>query len=258
ETKEMKDIIGVEKDLNILSAIFSPDSKQVFFLQSTPKYTTDESPTRLTVTYDFNVFTIADKKSEMVSTVKTRSEIFDPRWLPDNKILLTYALETTRENPESRYELYTLNLENKTLSPFINKAVLDSVVYRNNLFNQDNSLFAKPKTFTTKEFAGCYAGMTTAPNSFAIVETISGKEIASFKGNPEEPIDPITFSPDNKEILYILNGDMCRSANPEKYYVQSLYENKPREEVNLDDIIKKWDIIFNVYPFGKAEIIFYQ
>jgi len=255
DNKETQDIIVAKKDLNISSVKFSPDSKQVFFLKSTPKY--NDQGGRLAATYDFNIFTIADKKNEIIKTVKTRSEIFDPRWLPDNRILLTYALETTREKPESKYEINSLNLADKKISSFPNK-VFNDPNYSSNVFNKDNTLFTKAKTLTTKEFEGCYASTGTAPNSFAILETISGKEITSFKGNPEEPIDPIIFSPDNKEILYILNGDRCRPVNPEKYYVQSLYENKPREEVNIYDIIKKWDIIFNVPSFGAREIIFYQ
>ena len=257
DTKEIQDITRVGKDLNISSPTFSPDSKQVFFLQSTPKYSTGQNPIRLTVTYDFNLFTIVDKKNEVIKTVRTRSEINTPRWLPNNQILLSYALETTRENPESRYELYTLNLGNKEISTFSNTTILNPPLY-NNLFNQDNSLFTKPKTFTTKEFEKCFDDAGTLPNSYTIIETISGKEITSFKGSPEEPVLPIKFSPNNKEILYRLAGEGCNVNDNVKYYVQSLYDDKPREEIKLDDIIKEWDIIFDGYGLGTREIIFYQ
>ena len=258
ETKEVQDILITKLGLDISSAKFSPDSKQVFFLKSTPKY--NDQGGRLTVTYDFNIFTIADKKNEIIKTVKTRSQIFDPRWLPDNRILLTYALETTREKPESKYEINSLNLADKKISSFPNKIYNEDSNYSSNgnVLNQDNTLYTKAKTFTTKEFEGCYDNKTTLPNSYGIIETISGKEIVSFKGNPEEPVLPIQFSSDNKEILYTLAKDGCNNKDNAQYYIQSLYDNRSREEVNLDDIIKKWDIIFNISDFAKKEIIYYQ
>ena len=251
ETKETRDILVSKSGLNIEYPIFSPNSKEVFFLRY--KYKSNDRDK----TYDFYLYNIESKKNEIIKTITTRSGIFNPRWLPENKILLSYSLETTIENPSFRQAFYIFNKDDKTISAFPNQK-FSLLSERIDLFNQDNTLFTKAKTFTKKEFEGCYASKGTAPNSFSILETLSGKEIASFKGNSEEPIDPIIFSPDNKEILYILNGDRCRPANPEKYYVQSLYDNKPREEVKLDDIIQKWDIVFNVYNFGTREIRYYQ
>jgi hypothetical protein len=254
DNKETQDIIVAKKDLNISSVKFSPNSKEVFFL--TYKSNNKDK------TYDFNIFTIADKKNEIIKTVKTRSEIFDPRWLPDNRILLTYALETTREKPESKYEINSLNLADKKISSFPNQ-IFNEPNYRSNLFNQDNTLFTKAKTFTTRGFKTCYGedDTTVLPNSYSILETLSGKEISSFKGNPEEPIDPISFSPDNKEILYRLDSNACFISideNQAKYYIQSLYDNKPREEVKLDDINQKWDIALNTNNPRVWSITYYQ
>ena len=252
ETKEIKDILVSKSGLNIEYPIFSPNSKEVFFLRS--------KSNNKDKTYDFYLYNIESQKNEIIKTVKTRSGIFNPRWLPENKILLSYSLETTIENPSFRQEFYIFNKDNKTISAFPNQKFSLLSEGNQDIFNSDNTLFAKPKTFTTRGFKTCYGedDTTVLPNSYSILETLSGKEISSFKGNPEEPMTPISFSPDNKEILYILNGDRCRPANPEKYYVQSLYDNKPREEVKLDDIIQKWDIVFNVYNFGTREIRYYQ
>ena len=249
ETKETRDILVSKSDLNIEYPIFSPNSKEVFFL----KYKSNNKDK----TYDFYLYNIESQKSEIIKTLTTTSGIFNPRWLPENKILLSYSLATTIENPSFRQEFYLFNKENRTISVFPNQK-FSLLSERSDLFNSDNTLFTKPKTFTTKEFERCFDDAGTHPNSYSIIETISNKEIGSFEGNPEEPVLPIKFSPDNKEILYRLSGEGCDSNDNVKYYVQSLYDNKQRQEVNLDDIIKKWDIIFNVYPFGKAEIIFYQ
>lgn len=248
ETKEIRDILVSKSGFNIEYPIFSPNSKEVFFLRY--KYKSNDRDK----TYDFYLYNIESQKNEVIKTVTTRSEILDPRWLPENQILLTYALYTSIEN---KYEVYSLNLIDKKISTFPNK-IFNEPNYSSNLFNQDNTLFTKPKTFTTKEFEGCYDDVTVLPNSYSVVETLSGKEITSFKGAPEEPVLPVKFSPDNKEILYRLAGEGCNVNDNVKYYVQSLYEDKPREEVNIDDIIQKWDIIFNVYNFGAREIIFYQ
>ncbi len=254
ETKETRDILVSKSGFNIEYPIFKPDSKEVFFLRS--------KSNNKDKTYDFYLYNIESQKNEIIKTVKTRSGIFDPRWLPDNRILLTYALETTREKPESRSEMNSLNLADKKISSFPNQ-IFNESNYRSNLFNKDNTLFIKAKTFTTRGFKTCYGedDTTVLPNSYSILETLSGKEISSFKGNPEEPMTPISFSPDNKEILYRLDSNACFISideNQAKYYVQSLYDNKPREEVKLDDIIQKWDIVFNSYTFAKREIIYYQ
>ena len=252
ETKEIKDILVSKSGLNIEYPIFSPNSKEVFFLRS--------KSNNKDKTYDFYLYNIESQKNEIIKTVKTRSGIFNPRWLPENKILLSYSLETTIENPSFRQEFYIFNKDNKTISAFPNQKFSLLSEGNQDIFNSDNTLFAKPKTFTTRGFKTCYGedDTTVLPNSYSILETLSGKEISSFKGNPEEPMTPISFSPDNKEILYILNGDRCRPANPEKYYVQSLYDNKPREEVNLDDIIKKWDIVLNTNNPRVWSITYYQ
>ena len=254
ETKETRDILVSKSGFNIANPIFSPNSKEVFFL----KYKSNNKDK----TYDFYLYNIESQKNEIIKTITTRSEIFNPRWLPENKILLTYALYTSTEN---KYEAYSLNLIDKKISNFSNNIFNEYPEYRINsinLFNQDNTLFTKPKIFTTRGFQTCYGDdVTVLPNSYILLETLSGKEIASFKGNPEEPITPISFSPDNKEILYRVDSSACFISideNQAKYYIQSLYDNKPREEVKLDDIIKKWDIIFNVPRFGAREMIFYQ
>ena len=252
ETKETRDILVSKSGFNIEYPIFSPNSKEVFFLRS--KVDNRDK------TYDFYLYNIESQKNEIIKTVTTRSGIFNPRWLPENKILLSYSLETTTKNPSFRQEFYIFNKDNKTISAFPNQK-FSLLSERIDLFNKDNTLFTKAKTFTTKEFEGCYADISTHPNSFGIIETLSGKEIASFKGNSEEPILPLKFSPDNKEILYTFINEGCKSNYLEsrKYYVQSLYDNKPREEVKLDDIVKEWDLIFNKYPpFSNREIIFYQ
>lgn len=253
ETKETRDILVSKSGFNIVYPIFSPNSKEVFFLRY--KYKSNDRDK----TYDFYLYNTESQKNEIIKTVTTRSEIFNPRWLPENKILLTYALYTSTEN---KYDLYSLNLIDKKISSFPNKIFNEYPDYSSNLFNKDNKLFTKPKTFTTRGFQACYPDeVTVLPNSYSVLETLSGKEIASFKGNPEEPMTPVSFSPDNKEILYRLDDNACFISidkNKAKYYVQSLYDNKPREEVKLDDIIQKWDIIFNVYNFGAREIIFYQ
>ena len=252
ETKEIKDILVSKSGLNIEYPIFSPNSKEVFFLRS--------KSNNKDKTYDFYLYNIESQKNEIIKTVKTRSGIFNPRWLPENKILLSYSLETTIENPSFRQAFYIFNKDDKTISAFPNQKFSLLSEGNQDIFNSDNTLFAKPKTFTTRGFKTCYGedDTTVLPNSYSILETLSGKEISSFKGNPEEPMTPISFSPDNKEILYILNGDRCRPANPEKYYVQSLYDNKPREEVNLDDIIKKWDIVLNTNNPRVWSITYYQ
>jgi len=251
ETKEARDILVSKSGFNIEYPIFSPNSKEVFFLKS--------KSNNKDKTYDFYLYNIESQKNEIIKTVTTRSEIFKPRWLPENQILLTYALYTSTEN---KYELYSLNLIGRKISSFPNKIFNEYPDYSSNLFNKDNTLFTKPKTFTTRGFQSCYPDeVTVLPNSYSVLETLSGKEISSFKGNPEEPMTPISFSPDNKEIFYRLDDNACFSSidkNKAKYYVQSLYDNKPRQEVKLDDIIQKWDIVFNVYNFGTREIIFYQ
>ncbi len=251
ETKEIRDILVSKSGFNIEYPIFSPNSKEIFFLRS--KVDNRDK------TYDFYLYNIESQKNEIIKTVTTRSEIFNPRWLPENKILLTYALYTSTEN---KYDLYSLNLIDKKISSFPNKIFNEYPDYSSNLFNKDNKLFTKPKTFTTRGFQACYPDeVTVLPNSYSVLETLSGKEIASFKGNPEEPMTPVSFSPDNKEILYRLDDNACFISidkNKAKYYVQSLYDNKPREEVKLDDIIKEWDVIFDGYGLGTREIIFYQ
>jgi len=251
ETKEIRDILVSKSGFNIEYPIFTPNSKEIFFLRS--KVDNRDK------TYDFYLYNIESQKNEIIKTVTTRSEIFNPRWLPENKILLTYALYTSTEN---KYDLYSLNLIDKKISSFPNKIFNEYPDYSSNLFNKDNKLFTKPKTFTTRGFQACYPDeVTVLPNSYSVLETLSGKEIASFKGNPEEPMTPVSFSPDNKEILYRLDDNACFISidkNKAKYYVQSLYDNKPREEVKLDDIIKEWDVIFDGYGFGAREIIFYQ
>jgi len=249
DAKETRDILVSKSGFNIEYPIFSPNSKEVFFL----KY---KSNNRDTI-YDFYLYNIESQKSEIIKTLTTTSGIFNPRWLTENKILLTYSLATTIENSSFRQEFYLFNKENRTISVFPNQK-FSLLSERSDLFNSDNTLFTKPKTFTTKEFERCFDDAGTHPNSYSIIETISNKEIGSFEGNPEEPVLPIKFSPDNKEILYRLSGEGCDSNDNVKYYVQSLYDNKPRQEVNLDDIIKKWDIIFNVPSFGAREMIFYQ
>lgn len=254
ETKEIRDILVSKSGFNISSPIFSPDSKQVFFLRS--KVDNRDK------TYDFYLYNIESQKNEIIKTITTRSEIFNPRWLPENKILLSYSLETTIENPSFRQEFYIFNKDDKTISAFPNQK-FSLFSERIDLFNKDNTLFAKPKTFTTRGFKTCYGedDTTVLPNSYSVLETLSGKEIASFKGNPEEPITPISFSPDNKEILYRLDDSGCAVSvdnSKVKYYIQSLDNSKQREEVNLDNILEKWDIIFNNYTFGKTEIIYYQ
>jgi hypothetical protein len=255
ETKETRDILVSKSGFNIEYPIFSPNSKEVFFLRS-------KSNNKDKI-YDFYLYNVESQKNEIIKTVKTRSGIFNPRWLPENKILLSYSLETTIENPSFRQEFYIFNKDDKTISAFPNQnfSLLSEGNY--DIFNSDNTLFTKAKTFTTRGFKTCYGedDTTVLPNSYSILETLSGKEISSFKGNPEEPMTPISFSPDNKEILYRLDSNACFISideNQAKYYVQSLYDNKPREEVKLDDIIKKWDIAFNSYTFAKREIIYYQ
>lgn len=249
ETREIQNVFRSNSALSVSPGIFSPDSKEIFFLQSENQ------------TYDFYLYNIADNKSVMVKTVKPGADIFDKRWLPDNQILLTYSLETTRENPSFKQEFYIFNKDNQTISASTNQKFSLLSEGNQDIFNSDNTLFAKPKTFTTKTFKPCFGDDIILPNSYSVLETLSGKEIASFKANPEEPITPISFSPDNKEILYRLDDSGCALSvdnSKVKYYIQSLDNNKQREEVNLDDIIEKWDIIFNVPSFGSREIIFYQ
>jgi hypothetical protein len=259
ETKEIKDILESKKGYNISYPVFSLNSKEIFFLQDID---TNNSNDRI---YDFYLYNIDSQKSEIIKTLTTRSGIFNPRWLPENKILLGYSLETTRENPFFRQEFYLFNKDNKTISASSNQKFSLLSEGNQDIFNSDNTLFANPNTFTKKRFKPCFSfdgdDGIGLPNSYTIIETLSGKEIASFKGNPEEPITPISFSPDNKEILYRLDDSGCAVSvdnSKVKYYIQSLNDNQPRQEVNLDDIIKKWDIIFNVPSFGSREIIFYQ
>ncbi len=253
ETKETRDILVSKSGFNIEYPIFSPNSKEVFFLRS--KYKSNNRDKN----YDFYLYNIESQKNEIIKTVTTRSGIFNPRWLPENKILLSYSLETTTKNPSFRQEFYIFNKDNKTISAFPNQK-FSLLSERIDLFNTDNTLFTKPKTFTTRGFPTCYGedDTTVLPNSYSVLETLSGKEIASFKGNPEEPMTPISFSPDNKSVLYRLANEGCSLNDNVKYYVQSLYDNKSREEVKLDDIIKEWDIVFNAYNFGTREIIFYE
>ena len=256
ETKETRDILLSKSGFNIEYPIFSPNSKEVFFLRS--------KSNNKGKTYDFYLYNTESQKNEIIKTVKTRSGIFNPRWLPENKILLSYSLETTIENPSFRQEFYIFNKDDKTISDFPNQKFSLLSEGNQDIFNSDNTLFVKPKTFTTRGFPTCYGDdVTVLPNSYSVLETLSGKEIASFKGAPEEPVLPVKFSPDNKEILYRLAGEGCNvndNVNDNvKYYVQSLYDDKPRKEVKLDDIVKEWDLIFNNYPpFSNREIIFYQ
>ena len=254
-TKEIQDISFIKEEQGgIGGGIFSFDGKQVFFLKSSGQGKNEQ------LTYDFNIFNISDKKNTIIKTIKTSSLVLDPIWLPDNKILLTYSVNTNKEKPE--YKFYTINLTDKKIIPFGHNKLINDSRY-SSLFNSDNTLFTKPKTFTTKEFENCYGVKREAPSSLGIVETISGKEIALFKGDPEEPVLPIQFSPDNKEILYRLGCNI--TTDNTKYYLRSIYDDKPRQEVNLNDIIREWDIIFNDYSFDtgrkydfNTEIIFYQ
>lgn len=249
-TKETRDILVSKKGLNIEYPIFYPNSKEVFFLRS--------KSNNKDKTYDFYLYNIESQKNEIIKTVKTSSGIFNPRWLPENKILLSYSLETTIENPSFRQEFYIFNKDDKTISAFPNQKFSLLSEGNQDIFNSDNTLFAKPKTFTKQEFTMCYGGDSKMPNSYSVIETNSGKESSSFIGAAEEPIYPISFSSDNKNILYKADSNICESNSDTKYYVQSLYDNKPREEVKLDDIIQKWDIALNTNNPRVWSITYYQ